>query len=75
MVDSRIMSDKEYVNQWSAQIYSGKDYEAAQAEIPEMKEQQEDFSAAEIEEAANAKPLNVVSNNAVFKTPESEKNE
>lgn len=40
-----------------------------------MKEQQEDFSAAEIEEAANAKPLNVVSNNAVFKTPESEKNE
>ena len=40
-----------------------------------MKEQQEDFSAAEIEEAANAEPLNVVSNNAVFKTPESEKNE
>ena len=26
MVDSRIMSDKEYVNQWSAQIYSGKDF-------------------------------------------------
>lgn len=49
--------------------------EAAQAEIPEMKEQQEDFSAAEIEEAANAKPLNVVANNAVFKTPENEKNE
>lgn len=24
MVDSRIMSDKEYVNQWSTQIYSGK---------------------------------------------------
>ena len=42
-----------------------------------QKEQQEDFSAAEIEEAANAKPLNVVANNAnaVFKTPESEKNE
>lgn len=43
--------------------------EAAQAEIPEMKEQQEDFSAAEIKEAANAKPI--VANNAVFKTPES----
>lgn len=38
-----------------------------------MKEQQEDFSAAEIKEAANAKPLNVVANNAVFKTPESGK--
>ena len=33
MVDSRIMSDKEYVNQWSAQIYSGKDFEEGQAEI------------------------------------------
>ena len=27
------MSDKEYVNQWSAQIYSGKDFEEGQAEI------------------------------------------
>ena len=33
MVDSRIMSDKEYVNQWSAQIYSGKDFAEGQAEI------------------------------------------
>lgn len=33
MVDSRIMSDKEYVNQWSTQIYSGKDFEEGQAEI------------------------------------------
>lgn len=32
MVDSRIMSDKEYVNQWSAQIYSGKDFAEGQAE-------------------------------------------
>ena len=33
MVDSRIMSDKEYVNQWSAKIYSGKDFEEGQIEI------------------------------------------
>ena len=33
MVDSRIVSDKEYVNQWSAKIYSGKDFAEGQAEI------------------------------------------
>lgn len=32
MVDARIISDKEYVNQWSAQIYSGKDFAEGQAE-------------------------------------------
>ena len=33
MVDARIISDKEYVNQWSAKIYSGKDFAEGQAEI------------------------------------------
>ena len=33
MVDSRIMSDEEYVNQWSAKIYSGKEFTEGQAEI------------------------------------------
>ena len=33
MVDARIISDKEYVNQWSAKIYSGKDFAEGHAEI------------------------------------------
>ena len=44
MVDARIISDKEYVNQWSAKIYSGKDFAEGQAEIYTEKKKESDQS-------------------------------